>query len=71
MLEKRTSSYFSNYSRQFVVSAVLAVLASSLPSDGLTARQLDIRPYRIITTLLDKQEIGPDIIDDIILDIFR
>jgi hypothetical protein len=27
--------------------------------------------YRIITTLLDKPEIGPHIIDAIILDVFR
>lgn len=30
-----------------------------------------MRPYRLLTSLLDKPEIGPAIIDDIVLDVFR
>jgi len=76
-LVQRTSSidggpspYFTSFSKQLVIDAVTTVLESSLPRQG-TTQPMDIKPYRIITTLLDKPEIGPDIIDHIILDIYR
>jgi len=31
----------------------------------------DLRPYRILISLLDKSDIGPLILDDILLDVFR
>lgn len=31
----------------------------------------DLRPYRILISLLDKSDIGPLILDDILLEVFR
>ena len=31
----------------------------------------DLRPYKLVVALLDKQEVGPMILDDILLDMLR
>lgn len=31
----------------------------------------DLRPYRILISLLDKSDIGPVILDDILFEVFR
>lgn len=33
--------------------------------------QHDLRPYRLLVSLLDKPEIGPIILDDILYEVFR
>jgi len=63
-------NYFSEYSKELIVPAVLRILEESLPVSG-SKDPIQTKPYRIITTLLDKPEIGPLIIHDIIIDIFR
>lgn len=32
---------------------------------------VDLKPYRILISLLEKPEIGPVILDDILIDVFR
>jgi hypothetical protein len=66
----QSSGYFLTYSAGLVVKAVVMVMEQGIPLPG-SQRDLDIKPFRIITTLLDKAEIGPIIIDSIVLDIFR
>ena len=51
-----------------LIEALLRLLEGSVLSAELC---LDIKPFRIITTLLDKAEIGPLIIDQIMVDIWR
>ena len=65
--EKHTTNiagYLTNNSKKFLIPSLLSILKASLST-------CDIRAYSIVMMLLDKQEIGPQIIDDIILDIFR
>ena len=66
----QNSGYFLTYSVDLVVNAVVLVMEQAIPLPG-SQKVLDLKPYRIITTLLDKAEIGPLIIDKIMLDIFR
>jgi len=66
----QNSGYFLTYSADLVVQAVVMVMEQAIPLPG-SQKDLDIKPFRIITTLLDKIEIGPAIIDRIMLDIFR
>jgi len=76
--------YFDHFSRSFLVQALKNVLARSLmtsPHESVAAvatttttdsKQLpDLKPYRLLTRLLDKAEIGPEIIEDVLLDVFR
>jgi hypothetical protein len=65
----RADSYFLAFSQDLVVAAVVAVLEEALPCGPEQA--VDTRAYRVVTSLLDKPEIGPAIIDRISLDIFR
>lgn len=61
------SFYFEFYSKSILVDALRSVLRKSLNSFD----QPDLRPYRLLITLLDKPEIGSLVIDDIIIDVFR
>ena len=61
------SPYFDYYSKSVLIEALRAILRNSLRSD----EQPDLKPYRLLTTLLDKPEIGPVVIDNVIIDIFR
>lgn len=50
-----------------LIDALRAVLRKSLESRS----QPNLKPYRLMMTLLDKPEIGPPILDLVIIDIFR
>ncbi|KAK7864583.1 hypothetical protein R5R35_003176 [Gryllus longicercus] len=68
-LVKRPSSnsnYFDMYSRDMLIQAVKITL-----SQGLGQNPPDVRPYRLLVSLLDKQDIGPIILDDILFEVFR
>ncbi len=72
------SFYFEFYSKSVLVEALRIVLADSLtgpPSSDQQQQQQqqqpDLRPFRLLVSLLDKPEIGPLVIDDIIVDVFR
>ncbi len=59
--------YFEYYSKSMLVEALRIVFARSLE----TVEQPDLKPLRLLVTLLDKPEIGPLVIDDVIIDVFR
>lgn len=61
-----TTSYFELYSRDLLVQAIRHTLSSSTLEP-----KPDLKPYRLLMSLLDKTEIGPVILDDILLDLFR
>ncbi|CAL4066338.1 unnamed protein product, partial [Meganyctiphanes norvegica] len=60
------NAYFDSFSRPLLVAAVISCLRVS---EG--TKPPDLRPYRLIQSLLDKPEIGPYILDDIFLDLLR
>ncbi|KAK7074310.1 Protein dopey-1, partial [Halocaridina rubra] len=60
------NAYFEVYSRRLLVEGVIACLKASQGTNPP-----DLRPYRLIVSLLDKPEIGPFILDDIFLDLLR
>lgn len=39
--------------------------------NSLLCKPPDMRPYRVLISLLEKPEIGPVILDDILIDVFR
>ena len=67
--KKTDEGYFSTYSFKLLIQALLRLLKLSIPSSS--GSQLDVKPFRIITTLLDKADIGPVIIESVMVDIFR
>jgi hypothetical protein len=62
-----TSIYFGHYSRNLLIEALRVILQRSLE----TEEQPDLRPYKLLMTLLDKPEVGVEILEDIIIDVFR
>uniref|UniRef100_A0A0P5JMF4 Dopey-1 n=1 Tax=Daphnia magna TaxID=35525 RepID=A0A0P5JMF4_9CRUS len=59
-------SYFHRYSKSLLVESLQLVLKNSA-----AAKPPDMKPYRVLISLLDKPEIGPIILDDILIDVFR
>ncbi|ROT61380.1 putative protein dopey-1-like [Penaeus vannamei] len=60
------NAYFETFSRPLLVEGVVSCLQASQGTNPP-----DLRPYRLIVSLLDKPEIGPFILDDIFLDLLR
>ncbi|XP_071529639.1 protein DOP1A isoform X2 [Panulirus ornatus] len=58
--------YFETFSKPLLVEGIIACLRTSKGTNPP-----DLRPYRLIVSLLDKPEIGPYILDDIFLDLLR
>lgn len=60
------NAYFETFSRPLLVEGVVTCLQGSQAT-----QPPDLRPYRLLVSLLDKPEIGPHILDDIFLDLLR
>lgn len=60
-------SYFEQYSKQILIKGLKMTLKNSLKVET----KIDLRPYRILISLLDKIEIGPVVLDDILCDVIR
>ena len=63
-------SYFEFYARHLLVDAVRAILRNSLCA-ARNEQKPDLKPFRLLSTLFDKAEIGQTIVDDVIIDVFR
>ncbi|XP_063699183.1 protein dopey-1 homolog [Culicoides brevitarsis] len=58
--------YFTQYAKEILIKAFKSTLKYSL-----IANPVDLRPYKILISLLDKVEIGPMILDDVLCDVIR
>ncbi|XP_032664309.1 protein dopey-1 homolog isoform X1 [Odontomachus brunneus] len=59
-------TYFDIYSKDMLVEAIKYLLRDICEEDSQ-----DLKPYRILVSLLDKVDIGPVILDDILFEVFR
>ncbi|XP_059152409.1 protein dopey-1-like [Physella acuta] len=72
-ISEMDNTYFQTYSKDLLVTALKTKLMeedpfSSSSSDGLASV---LKPFRILISLLDKPEIGPVIIENVLLSVFR
>lgn len=67
-LERATkvASYFDQHSKAVLIRALRCTLKLSLQH-----RPVDLTPYRILVSLLDKVEIGPVVLDHVLCDVVR
>lgn len=67
-LERATkvASYFDQHSKDVLIRALRCTLKLSLQS-----RPVDLTPYKILVSLLDKVEIGPVVLDHVLCDVIR
>nr|XP_050849506.1 protein dopey-1 homolog isoform X2 [Vespula vulgaris] len=61
-----TATYFDMYAKEILIEAIKSLLKNSCEENPQ-----DLKPYRILVSLLDKSDIGPIILDDILFEIFR
>lgn len=54
------------YSKEMLVEAIKSLLKSVCEESPQ-----DLKPYRILVSLLEKIDIGPVILDDILCEVFR
>lgn len=59
-------TYFDIYSKEMLVEAIKHLLKEVCEENSQ-----DLKPYRILVSLLDKIDIGPVILDDILFEVFR
>lgn len=62
-----TEQYFETYSRATLIKALKCTLKQSINQTD----SVDLRPYKILVSLLDKVEIGPVILDHVLCDVIR
>ncbi|XP_053663018.1 protein dopey-1 homolog [Anopheles marshallii] len=60
------NTYFERYAKKRLIAAFKMILKESI-----THTPVDLSPYRILISLLDKAEIGLRILDDLLCDIIR
>ncbi|XP_077281487.1 protein DOP1 homolog isoform X1 [Temnothorax americanus] len=63
---KEDVTYFDTYSKEMLVEAIKYLLKEACEENSQ-----DLKPYRILVSLLDKVDIGPIILDDILFEVFR
>jgi hypothetical protein len=66
-IRSNPASYFEQYSKEILVKALKTVFKNSLKVEN----KPDLRPYQILRSLLDKVELGPVVLDDILCDVIR
>ncbi|KAK0181813.1 hypothetical protein PV327_000009 [Microctonus hyperodae] len=60
------ASYFDLFSKKMLIEALKSTMRTVCEQNPS-----DLKPYRILVSLLDKPEIGPIILDDILYEVFR
>lgn len=59
-------TYFNKYSKLVLIKAIRTALKLSLQCNPV-----DLSPYKILVSLLDKVEVGPVVLDDVLCDVIR
>lgn len=63
---ENTPTYFDIYSKDMLIEAIKSLLKTVCKETPQ-----DLKPYRILVSLLEKADIGPVILDDILCEVFR
>ncbi|ETE71484.1 Protein dopey-1, partial [Ophiophagus hannah] len=68
--EEHAIYYFNTFSKEMLVQAMVGILQVNVHSEESTLMQ-DLKPFRILISLLDKPELGPVILEDVLIEVFR
>ncbi|KAM9388609.1 protein DOP1B [Phaethornis superciliosus] len=64
--------FFGKYSKDLLVESLIEILHQELrESDTEEQHQAYLKPFRILISLLDKPEIGPQVVGDLFLEVIR
>ncbi|NXM72454.1 DOP1 protein, partial [Serilophus lunatus] len=68
--EEHATYYFNTFSKEMLVQAMVGILQLNGQGEESTLMQ-DLKPFRILISLLDKPELGPVILEDVLIEVFR
>ncbi|XP_006773516.1 PREDICTED: protein dopey-1 isoform X1 [Myotis davidii] len=68
--EEHATYYFTTFSKELLVQAMVGILHMNGLGEETTLTQ-DLKPFRILISLLDKPELGPVILEDVLIEVFR
>ncbi|XP_054990454.1 protein dopey-1 isoform X8 [Sorex araneus] len=68
--EEHATYYFTTFSKELLVQAMVGILQMNGFGEESTLMQ-DLKPFRILISLLDKPELGPVILEDVLIEVFR
>uniref|UniRef100_A0A2K5YR22 DOP1 leucine zipper like protein A n=1 Tax=Mandrillus leucophaeus TaxID=9568 RepID=A0A2K5YR22_MANLE len=68
--EEHATYYFTTFSKELLVQAMVGILQVNGFGEENTLMQ-DLKPFRILISLLDKPELGPVILEDVLIEVFR
>ncbi|KAF7692896.1 hypothetical protein HF521_010506 [Silurus meridionalis] len=70
--EEHATHYFNTYSKDLLVQAMVGILqGKARGGEEESALMHDLKPFRILISLLDKPELGPAILEDVLIEVFR
>ncbi|KAM6095999.1 protein DOP1B isoform 2-T3 [Chlamydotis macqueenii] len=70
--EDHAAYFFGKYSKDLLVESLTEILHQKFPeSDTEEQHQAYLKPFRILISLLDKPEIGPQVVGDLFLEVIR
>nr|XP_020477247.1 protein dopey-1 isoform X2 [Monopterus albus] len=70
--EEHASHYFNNFSKDMLVQAMVGILqGKARGGEEESILMHDLKPFRILISLLDKPELGPAILEDVLIEVFR
>ncbi|KAI5621394.1 protein dopey-2, partial [Silurus asotus] len=70
-VEEHTAHYFNTHSREMLVQALVNILQQKDIEKDPDNVMNYLRPFRIMISLLDKPEIGPLVVSDVLLEVIR
>ncbi|XP_048881412.1 protein dopey-1 isoform X3 [Brienomyrus brachyistius] len=70
--EEHASYYFNTFSKDMLVQAMVGILqGKARGGEEESVLMHDLKPFRILISLLDKPELGPAILEDVLIEVFR
>lgn len=70
--EDQCSYFFDKYSKDLLVEALAEILHQKFLNADLEERHHEyLKPFRILVSLLDKPEIGPQVVENLFLEVIR
>ncbi|NXK86473.1 DOP2 protein, partial [Formicarius rufipectus] len=70
--EDQAVYFFGKYSKDLLVESLVVILHQKLPEgDPEEQHQTYLKPFRILISLLDKPEIGPQVVGELFLEVLR
>ncbi|KAM6910103.1 protein DOP1A isoform 2-T2 [Xenentodon cancila] len=70
--EEHANHYFNTFSKDMLVQAMVGILqGKARGGEEESVLMHDLKPFRILISLLDKPELGPAILEDVLIEVFR